>query len=138
MSETQPAASLDTSFVVRHLTNDPPEMAAIAAKIIDSDQPLTLSEVILAEIACVLSSVYEIPRPAVVDTLMSFIQRRNIRLLTLPKPSALEALRLCRDSKRYSFADVLLWAEALHTGISRVYTFDKRFPSTGLERLGVK
>ncbi|HEY64411.1 MAG TPA: type II toxin-antitoxin system VapC family toxin [Caldilineae bacterium] len=138
MSETQPEALLDTSFVVRYLTEDPPEMAAIAAEIIDSDQPLILSEVILAESAYVLSSVYEIPRALVVDTLMSFIQRRNIRLLTLPKPLALEALRLCRDSKRYSFADVLLWAEALHTGVSRIYTFDERFPSTGVERLGVK
>lgn len=57
----------------------------------------------------------------------------NIHLLNLSKPLALEALRLCRDSKRHSFADALLWAEARHSGVRRVYTFDDRFPSGGLE-----
>ncbi len=137
MSEAKPPAFLDTSFVVRYLTNDPPAMAAMAAKIIDSDQPLILSEVILAETAYVLTSVYSIPRASVVDALMSFIQRRNIRLLNLSKPLALEALRLCCDSKRHSFADALLWTEALHAGIPRVYTFDEDFPANGLKLFGI-
>ncbi|MEA3336284.1 MAG: PIN domain-containing protein [Chloroflexota bacterium] len=133
MSEPESAAFIDTSVVFRYLTNDPPAMAAVAARLIDSDQPLILSEVILAETAYVLSSVYDIPRVAVVDALSAFIQRRNIRLLNLSKPRALEALRLCRDSKRHSFADALLWAEASHSGIQRVFSFDDRFPAEGLE-----
>jgi hypothetical protein len=44
----------------------------------------------------------------VVDALRAFVQRHNIRLLNLPKPLALEAPSLCRDSGRHSFADALL------------------------------
>jgi predicted nucleic acid-binding protein len=123
--------------IVRYLTDDPPPMAAAAARIIEGDEPLILSEVILAETAYVLTTVYDIPRAAVVDALGAFIQRRNIRLLNLSKPAALEALRLCRDSKRHSFADALLWAEARQGGFGRVYTFDNRFPEEGVERVGI-
>ena len=136
MSELPPAAFLDTSVLVRYLTNDPPAMAEAAARIIDCDQPLILSEVILVETAYVLTAVYEVPRAAVVDALSAFVQRRNIRLLNLSKPSALEALRLCRDSKRHSFADALLWAEARHSGVRRVYTVDSRFPAEDVELVG--
>ncbi len=131
MSESRGAPFLDTSYIVRYLTQDVPEMAEEAAEVIDSDQEIVLSEVILAETAYVLASVYEYPRPELVDALMLFVQRRNIRMLKLPKELALEALRLCRDSKRHSFADALLWAEARNAGGS-VYTFDRRFPMIGL------
>ncbi len=63
---------------------------------------------------------------------MMFVQKRNVRMLNLPKELVLEALRLCRDSKRHSFADALLWAEARDAGGS-VYTFDRRFPKIGLD-----
>ena len=136
MSQPLPAAFLDTSVIVRYLTDDPLPTAEAAARIIEGDQSLILSEVILAETAYVLTVVYEIPRAAVVDALSAFIQRRNIRLLNLSKPSALEALRLCRDSKRHSFADALLWAEARHSGVRRVYAFDSRFPAEDVELVG--
>ena len=129
-------AFIDTSIIVRYFTNDPPLMAEAAIRLIDSDQPLIVSEVILAETAYVLSSVYEVSRAAIVDALSGFIQRRNISLLNLTKPLALQALSLCRDSKRHSFADVLLWAEARHSGVDRIHTFDNRFPSAGLEHVG--
>lgn len=138
MSETQAAAFIDTSVVVRYLTNDPPAMATAAARFIDSDQTLILSTVILAETAYVLSSVYDISRTAIVDALSAFIQRHNIHLLNLSKPLALDALRLCRDSKRHSFADALLWAEARHNAVPRIYTFDERFPADGVELVGTE
>ncbi len=135
MTESPPAAFLDTSVIVRYLTNDPPEMGEIAAQIIDSERPLVVSEVVLVETAYVLASVYAIPRAALVDAMSRFIQRRNIRLLHLSKTHALEALRLCRESGRHSFADAFVWAEATEAGISHLYTFDRRFPESGLELL---
>jgi predicted nucleic-acid-binding protein len=127
-------ALLDSSYIVRYLTDDPPEMASQAAAAIDSEQPLWISEVILAESAYVLTSVYKVPRDMVVDSLISLIHRQNIRLTLIPKLLAVEALQLCRDSKRYSFADVLLWAEARHLQAKGIYTFDQRFPK-GIDRL---
>ena len=122
-------AFLDTSVIVRYLTDDPPALAARAAQIIDGDQTLIVSELVLVETAYVLTSVYQTSRAAVVDALTLFVQKANLRLLTLPKPLALEALRLCHDSQHYSFTDAFLWAFARHAGIPHIYTFDARFPS---------
>jgi predicted nucleic acid-binding protein len=135
MNKTVPPAFLDTSYIVRYLTNDPPSMAETAALIIDSDQPLIMSELILAESAYVLASVYKIPRVELVDALMSLIQRNNIQLSNLPKSSVLEALRLCKNSHRYSFADILLWAQVRQSESPCLYTFDQRFPNQGITLL---
>lgn len=42
---------LDTSVIVRYLTGDPPEQAELAASIIDSETPLQITDVVLAEVA---------------------------------------------------------------------------------------
>jgi len=124
---------VDTSVVVRYLTDDPPEMAAKAADVIDGSEKVVLSEVVLVESAYVLESVYGVPRAELVDALTSLVQRRNIKLLNLSKPTALEALMMCRDSKRHSFSDAVIWAEAVDAGAEQIFTFDRRFPSRGLE-----
>jgi len=132
MKQSSSAAFLDTSFVVRYLTDDPPEMAARAAAVIDSDQQLVLSEMVLLETAYVLTSVYRVARPEVVDALQALVQRANLRLAHLTKPRTLAALSLCRDSNRCSFTDALLWAQALDSGAERLYSFDRKFPAQGL------
>jgi predicted nucleic-acid-binding protein len=124
---------LDTSVVVRYLTDDPPEMAAKAAGVIDGTEQVVLSEVVLVETAYVLESVYEVPRAELVDALTSLIQRRNISLLNLSKPIAIEALLMCRDSKRHSFSDAVVWAEAIDGGAEKIFTFDLQFPSRGID-----
>ncbi len=53
---------LDTSMVVRYLTGDPPDLAAAAARVIDEDDGLLVTDVVLAESAQVLASVYSVPR----------------------------------------------------------------------------
>jgi predicted nucleic acid-binding protein len=66
MKRSVPPAFLDTSFVVRYLTNDPPAVAELAAAVIDSEERLILSEIVLLESAYVLTSVYGVPRAEVV------------------------------------------------------------------------
>jgi len=125
-------AFLDTSFVVRYLTDDPPELAARAAAVIDSDRPLVLSEMVLLETAYVLTSVYRLARADVVDSLVALVQRANLRLVSLTKPRTLAGLSHCRDSNRCSFTDALLWAQAVDSGAERMYSFDRKFPDQGL------
>ena len=132
MTRSGAPAFLDTSFVVRYLTDDPPDMAARAAAIIDSQRQLVLSELVLLETAYVLTSVYAVPRAQVVDALLDLVQRSNLRLATLAKPRVLAALSMCRDSARCSFTDALLWAQALDSGAERLYSFDRKFPAEGL------
>ena len=124
---------LDTSVIVRYLTNDPPDMAERAGRIIEGPVAVIVSEVVLVETAYVLTTVYGIARADVVDALVSFIQRRNVRLLGLPKRAAVEALQACRTSKRISFVDAVLWAQARHSGSPRICTFDARFPQVGVD-----
>jgi len=130
------AVLVDSNILVRYLTGTPPEMADQAAQIIETDEPLLLSELVLVETAYVLSSVYGLKRADISDALVDLVQRRNFQSVSLPKPLVLEALHLCRDSKRYSFTDAFLWAQARTLGVA-IYSFDGRFPADGIEILEV-
>ena len=127
---------LDTSMIVRYLTGDPPELAERAAQVIDQVDGLLVSDVVIAEMAYVLTSVYKIPREAVVDMLILFIQKRNVRPFALDKDGLLQALLLCRPSGRVSFADALVWAAARSTEGKVVYSLDERFPREGVDVRG--
>ena len=121
---------LDADVVLRYLTDDPPELARRAAVIIDVDDERWLTDGTIAEVAYVLTRVYGVSRPEVVDALTGFVQRANIRLHAMEKGTVVRALAFCRPSGRVSFADALLWACAQSSGIRQVYTFDARFPAT--------
>jgi len=126
------ASRLDTSVVGRYLTDDPPDMARRAAALIDSDSPLVLSPLVLVESAYVLSSVYAVGRDAVAEALLSLVLRRNITCAGLSKALVARALQLAAGSGRVSFADAMIWAEAVAAD-QPVATFDRRFPSEEIE-----
>ena len=119
---------LDTSMLVRYLTGDPPELADRSAQVIDRESDLLITDVALVETAYVLTSVYEVAREAVVDHLVGLLRKENIRPYRLPKGLVIEALRLCRPSRRVSFADALIRAAA-RAETAPVFTLDERFPS---------
>jgi predicted nucleic acid-binding protein len=125
---------LDTNLIVRYLRDDPPEQAERAARVIESDLSLTVSEVTLAEAGYVLIHHYGQDRAAVVDALIELLQRENIEARGLDTDVAVAALGMCRDSGRVNFADALLWAGARCDAPAAVYTFDRRFPTEGIER----
>lgn len=123
---------LDTSVVVRYLVGDAPGLADRAERIIDGAENLQITDVIVAETAYVLTSVYEMEREVVVDHLVALLRKKNISTYALDKDLVLQALLLCRPSRRVSFADAMLWAAARSSGHPRVYTFDERFPAEGV------
>lgn len=127
------SALLDTSILVRYLTGDPADLATEAAAVIEEEDGLQVTDVVLAETAFVLGSVYGVPRPVIVDYLIGLLQRQNIDVFGLEKGVVLQALLLCRPSGRVSYADALVWAAAKHTRDKVVYSLDKRFPSEGLD-----
>jgi len=124
---------LDTSMVVRYLTGDPSDLSERASQVIDQEEGLQVSDVVIAEAAYVLTSVYKVPREAVVDHLILFFQKENIRPFALDKDNLLQALLLCRPSGRVSFADALVWAATRSTEEKVVYSLDERFPRDGVE-----
>ena len=124
---------LDTSVIVRYLTGDSPELADRAASIIEGENRLWITDVVLAEVAHVLMSVHQLSRVLVVDSLVALVQKQNISIYALDKGLVLQALLMCRRSGRVSIADALIWASARSAGSEIVYSFDQRFPSDGLE-----
>jgi len=124
---------LDTSMLVRYLTDDPPNLAEQAAKVIDGEEGLQVTDVVLAEAAYVLTSFYRVPRNLVVDHLIAFLQKENVTTFALDKGIALQALLLCKPSGRVSFADAMVWAAARSSGSNVVYSLDERFPQDGVE-----
>ena len=126
------AALLDTSVIIRYLTGDPKHLAARSARIIDGEATLGITDVVVAETAYVLSSVYGVSRRAVVDGVVDLLQRRNLTTFRLDKGAVIQGLLLCRSSKRVSFADAMVWAAARSAGAEAVYSFDERFPAGGI------
>ncbi len=124
---------LDTSMVVRYLTDDPPDLAEQAARVIDAEEDLQVTDVVLAETAYVLTSVYRVPRSVVVDHLIAFMLKENVAPFALDKGIVLQALLMCKPSGRVSFADAMLWAAARSSGSHVIYSLDERFPADGLE-----
>lgn len=124
---------LDTSMVVRYLTGDPPELAEKAARVIDGEEGLQVTDVVITETAYVLMSVYGIPRSIVVDHLVAFLQKENVSPFALDKGLVLQALLLCKPSGRVSFADAMIWAAGRSSESKVVYSLDERFPEDNLE-----
>jgi len=127
---------LDSSVIVRYLVEDHPALTRRAAGIIDGTRELLVTDAVIAEAAWVLTKVYLIPREAVVDELVSLLQKENVRTWGMDKGEAVQALLLCRPSGRVSFADAMVWAAARSAGAPLVYSFDERFPSGGMEVRG--
>jgi predicted nucleic acid-binding protein len=90
--------------------------------------------VAVAETAFVLTRLYSLERPEAVDLLVALLGRTNLRVLDISNARAIEGLLLCRASQRVSFADALIWAAARASGVNALYTFDRRFPTRGLDR----
>ena len=126
------SALLDSSMVVRYLTGDPPHLADASARVIDGDDPLLITDVVLVEAAYVLRSEYDVPREAIVDHLIALLRKANIDVFRLDTHLVIEALRLCRPSGRVSFGDALIWAAARSEPDPIVYSFDRRFPDEGI------
>lgn len=126
------AAFVDANVILRYLLGDVPEMTEQAATILDGGTDLALTDVIIVEVAYVLTRQYNVPRAAIVDDLIALIQRPNVGVWGLDKGTVIKSLLLCRPSGRVSFADAMLWAAARSAGAAIVYSFDERFPSDGI------
>jgi predicted nucleic-acid-binding protein len=123
---------VDTSVLVRYLLADEPVAAGAAARLLDSDAPIAISLVALAETAFVLHRNYGVPRELVVDRLVELLRKQNVTTIGADKGLVAGALLLCRPSGRVSFADALINADLRAAGLTAIFTFDERFPPEGL------
>lgn len=134
MSADDPPRALDTSIILRYLTNDIPRLGSIARALIDSDTPLGVPAVALLETAIVLRHPpYSFDRDAIIDAIAVLLQRPNIRGIGLDADIAVSSLSRCRGSSAVSVGDALIAATCHTAGIVEIYTLDTRFWRSGMQ-----
>ncbi|MFI4989889.1 MAG: PIN domain-containing protein [Solirubrobacterales bacterium] len=114
-------AFLDTNVVIRHLTGDPPEMAARATAALASAEELMLADVVVAECVYVLESFYEVERQRIAELMRAAIALPSIG--TVDRASLLRALEVY-EVDRLDFAESYLVAQAEATGVGAILTLD--------------
>lgn len=122
---------IDTSVVVRYLVGTPVEQAAKATRVIDGDQELGLSVLVIVEATHVLRARYGLPRADVVEVLLDLVTRENVRTLELPKADVIDALVRARAFISSPIPDALFSASARAFGAVPVFTFDEEFGRLG-------
>ena len=115
-------AYVDTSVLVRHLTGDPPEQAAAATRYLAAADELLLEDLIVAEIAYVLESVYKAARADIALSLRGILGFRAIRTAD---PELLQRAVEIYDVHRLDFAEAYLVASAERAGVSAIASFDR-------------
>lgn len=121
-------AFVDTNVLIRHLTGDPPAQAPMATRYLDQASQLLLPDLILAEVAYVLESYYEVTRLQVAEILRSVLAFRAIRVVD---DVLLQRAVELYEAYGLDFADAYLVASAERTGVGVVASFDR-----GIDRVG--
>lgn len=116
------SAFVDTNVLVRHLTGDPPEMAARATAFLSVEPELLLTDLIVAETIYVLESFYETPRVQVAGVVRSLLAFSSI--VVVDRDVLLRAVEVY-ETERLDFAEAYLVACAESTGIGRIASFDR-------------
>ncbi|MEO6371150.1 MAG: PIN domain-containing protein [Acidimicrobiales bacterium] len=121
-------AFVDTNILIRHLTGDPPEMAARATTYLAAASQLLLADLIVAETVYVLESFYKAPRTQIADSIRSLLAFEPI--VTVDPALLLRAIELYEED-RLDFADAYLVACAETTGVGTVVSFDRSIDRVG-------
>ncbi len=116
------SAFVDTNVLVRHLTGDPPAMAARATAYLAVETDLLLTDLVVAETVYVLESFYETPRAQIAEAIRSLVAFASV--VTVDAALLLRAVEVY-ESDRLDFAEAYLVACAETTGVNRVASFDR-------------
>lgn len=125
---------LDTSFIIRLLTGDPPDQAAKAQESLErslqrGDRP-RVTDIVLVETYFALQSYYDVPKAEALKALRNLLESGDVE----PAGFALEILRNTPNlaSAKPGFVDRIIHAE-IHCRGGRLLTFEKaamKLPST--------
>ncbi len=116
------SAFVDTNVLVRHLTGDPPSMAARATAYLEAEPELLLTDLVVAETVYVLESFYEAPRDRVAESVRSLIAMESC--VSVDAAVLLRAVEVY-ETERLDFAEAYLVACAETTGIKKIASFDR-------------
>ncbi len=115
-------AFVDTNVLIRHLTGDPPDLAARATRFLADADELLVADLIVAEVIYVLESFYQAERPQVAEAVRAIVSFGATRLVD--EDLVLRATEVY-EFYRIDFAEAYLVASAERSGISAVASFDR-------------
>lgn len=121
-------AYLDTNVVVRHLTGDPAAQAQRATRFLVEAEALVLPDLIVAEIAHVMGSLYRFSRTEIALALRAVIGFGSV--VTTDTGLLIRAIEIY-ETHRIGFPDAYLIASAEFSGVGKVASFDK-----GIDKVG--
>ena len=124
-------AFVDTNVFVRHLTGDPLDQATAASRYLAAADELILTDLIVAEVAYVLESVYQTPREHVALSLRAILGFPAIRATD---PELFQRTVEIYDVNGLDFAEAYLIASAERSGIGVVASFDRSIDRVGTVR----
>ena len=116
------SAFIDTNILVRHLTGDPPAMAARATAYLEAETELLLTDLVAAETVYVLESFYDAPRDQVAQAVRSLVAFDSV--VCVDPALLLRAIEVY-ETDRIDFAEAYLVACAESTGIGKIASFDQ-------------
>lgn len=115
-------AFLDTNVLVRHLTGDPPDLAARASRFLAEADELLVPDLILAELVYVLESFYEVARPHVAELARATVAFPAVTVID--EGLLLQAIEVY-EVDGIDFAEAYLVACAERAGVDSVASFDR-------------
>jgi predicted nucleic acid-binding protein len=116
------SAFVDTNILVRHLTGDPPDLAARATAYLGSERELLLTDLVAAETVYVLESFYEASGDEVATAVRSLVAFDSI--VCVDPALLLRAIEVY-ETDRIDFAEAYLVACAESTGVGTIVSFDR-------------
>lgn len=121
---------LDTSALLRFLTNDRPRVAQVVAKLVDGSEPIGISSIVLTETVHVLRHPpYERANPELADALIELLAHENVMLIDGDAALASAAIAGVRELSPRHLVDALVSAAASHAGARLLVTADRTFAS---------
>lgn len=127
------SAFIDTNVLVRHLTGDPPQIAARATAYLRRESELLLTDLVAAETIYVLESYYKVPREQVAESIRALLALTSV--VTIDSALLLRAIEVY-EADRLDFAEAYLVACAETTGVGKIASFDKTIDRIGtIERV---
>ena len=124
---------LDASVIVRYLVGTPTAQAKRAAALVDGEDDCAVSLVALAEAAHVLRTQYEVNQRDIIDGLLGFIQREDVRLLGIRTVHVVSALVRARELPGRPIPDALIVASSIAGDAVPLATFDRGQTKYGIE-----
>lgn len=125
---------LDTSVIVRYLVGTPVAQARRATRLIDDDgEECGVSIVALAECAHVLRTQYDVAQRDIIEALIEFVQRVNVRVIDMPVDLLIESMVRARELPGRPIPDALIVAASRAVGALPLATFDRGKRQYGIE-----